>query len=65
MTSLLDLMQPPPDRRCGTCVVYNRTAPDTGTCSIAGPVLASGEPVRPDCWFSMDQLRAALYGRKP
>lgn len=63
LPDLLDLMQPPQTPECGSCVIYNRTSLDTGTCSIAGTVSVTDKPVRPDCWFPTDQLRAALYGR--
>lgn len=60
----LGLFDVEPERRCGTCVVWNgRPVDRAGGCAIMMETRdAQAEPC--DRWFSTDQLTAPLYGRR-
>lgn len=57
-----DLFTPPEPPICRTCVVWSGIAPAEGQCSIHGPRVADAPAC--DRWFSTEQLRAPLYGRR-
>lgn len=62
---LFAALEPPEDRRCGTCVVRNaiREADEFGGCSRTGALQHRDAKACAD-WFGLTELRQPLYGKK-